>query len=327
MPNLFASLPIRNRDLLPDSLQTLVNVHEREMFTGILHLQTPTEGEAALYFVQGKMVLLHALTGAGWLPIPPTDWRMRLSHLGGDLRVLTLPVEGLRTVRLFLDTSGGEENALGELPARLLSEKIGEWQASASASLIYIEREDTLVFVALPGNLLGATEALLLAPEHFQTGAGVLNQFRAWGERPCRVTHHTNDIASASGREYALRLAFLRLVQKALERYQDLAGRFLVGALGEEINHLNRSRGWSLYFAGAGVTHREFFQDAGRAGAAYQVLLANLENEMQLVVGSQVANQIIGEALSALSPRAWELVNEYIVSKTSLRINQMAEAS
>jgi hypothetical protein len=317
MFDLFSSLPVRNKDLPGGSVQTLVHVHEREMFTGVLHLKNPAE-QAALFFVQGKLSLFYTLSDGHWASVPATDWRSRLAHLEGDLRILALPVEGLRTIRLFVDAAEGEVNIFASLPATIVPDKIGEWQQAGTPSLIHIRRNDSAVFLALPGNMITSTDALLVSPERFQTGLGVLTQLRTWGERPCDVTRCSTDLSSAAGQEYGLRVSFLKLAQNALERYQELAGRFLVGALDEEVNHMNRERGWSMYFAGTGVTHREFFGDAYQAGEAYWAVLSKIESEMELVVGSRVANQIIGQALLELSPASRGWMYEYVLVKSRL---------
>ncbi len=325
MFDLFSSIPVRNKDLPAGSVQTLIHVHEREMFTGVLHLQNLEGGQAALFFVQGILSLFYALSDGYWAAIPATDWRLKLAHMDGDLRILTLPVDGLRTFRLFLDVAEGEVNTFTALPATVVPDKIGEWQRANTPSLIHIRRNEMVVFLALPGNMLSSTDALLLSPDRSQTGLGVLTQLRSWGERPCDLRHCSTDLGSPAGQEYGLRVAFLRLVQKALERYQELAGRFLVSALDEEINQLNRARGWSLIFSGTGLTHREFFSDAYRAGEAYRAILAKMEGEMELVVGSRVANQIIQQALLELSPISRGWLYEYVLAKLQL-VNQFAEA-
>jgi hypothetical protein len=325
MFDLFSYLPVRNKDLPAGSVQTLIHVHEREMFTGVLHLQKPDGGQAALFFVQGILLLFYSLSDGYWAALPATDWRMSLAHAAGDLRILPLPVDGLRTFRLFLDASEGQVDTFSGLPATVVPDKIGEWQRASTPSLIHIHRNEMVVFLVLPGNALTSTDALLLSPDRFQTGLGVLTQLRSWGERPCDLIHCGTDLGSPAGQEYGLRVSFLKLVQKTLERYQELAGRFLVSALAEEINRMTRERGWSLTFAGTGLTHREFFTDAYRAGEAYRAILSKMESEMELVVGSRVAGQIVQQARLELSPISRGWLDEYVLAKAQFA-KQYAEA-
>lgn len=321
MFDLFSSLPIRNRSVDNSYLQTLLKAQERELFTGIAHVQNAAESQFVVFFQQGDSSLVYSFANREWESVPAQDWKVELSRAEGDVRVMALPVEGLRIFRIFLELEKNETHTFVSVPAEQIPARINEWQKADTASLLHVKQQDTQAFFIIPADPVFPLESLLAAPDRFQIGAAVLAQIKSWGERACLLTRLPAELESTSGNEFILRVAFTLLAQKTLERYQELAGRFLVAHLNDAINSLNEQNHRSMYFAGSGVNHREFFLDSEQAGGVYKSLLEKMYEEMNLVVGNEIAGRIFEEALASLSPRLRQQLETYALARSPFPIN------
>ncbi|HEX2696589.1 MAG TPA: hypothetical protein VHM28_02700 [Anaerolineales bacterium] len=312
MFDLFSSLPVRNKEVTNSYLQTLLKIEERELFTGVLHVQNGEKGQVVLLFQQGAQSMVYSLRDGGWRSVSKPDWKHELAQAEGDMRVLALPVEGLRTFRVFLELEKNEAHTSVSMNADQIPAKIADWEQTHTPSLLHVQQHDIQAFFIVSGEPGSSLESLLVGAERFQSGAAVLAQIKSWGPRACLVTRLPTDLESPAGNEYILRMGFSSLVQKALERYQELAGRFLVAHLNDEINALNEQNHWSMYFSGTNIVHREFFADTEQAGRIYRILLEKMRSEMNLVVGSDIAAKIFTDALATLSPRPREWLEKYV---------------
>ncbi|MBI3738906.1 MAG: hypothetical protein HY258_07655, partial [Chloroflexi bacterium] len=108
MFDLFSPLPVRNKRVDNNYLQTLLKVQERELFTGLLHVQNAAQSQFVIFFQQGVLNVVYSLQGGQWKYIPAQDWKAELALAEGDVRVMALPVEGLRIFRIFLELEKNE---------------------------------------------------------------------------------------------------------------------------------------------------------------------------------------------------------------------------
>lgn len=314
MFDLFSSVPVRNKEVTNSYLQTLLKIQEREFFTGALHVQNGGMNQAVLFFREGSPFVFYSLADGQWKSVVQQDWNRELSRAEGGVRTLALPIEGLRIFRLFLELERNDEHTFVSINADRIPAKIAEWEKSNTPSLVHVRQSEAQAFFVISGGPAFPLESLLIGLERFQSGSAVLAQLKSWGERTCYVTRLPTNLESTSGNEYILRVAFCSFVQKALERYQELAGRFLVTHLNDAINLLNGQNRQSMYFLGTSVNHREFFIDSEQAGKVYKALLQKMYDEMNLVVGSEIAGKIFEDALASLLPHLRQQLETYVVS-------------
>src|SRR5581483_9748934 len=311
MFDLFSSLSVRNKEVANSYLQTLLKIQERELFTGVLHVQNGEKSQAVMFFREGVLFAFYTLVGRQWLSVSRQDWNHELTQTEGNVRVLALPVERLRIFLLFLEHERNEEHTFISINA----DKIPDWEQSDSPSLVHVRQGETQAFFVFLGGPSLPLESLLIGSERFQSGSAVLTQIKSWGNRACYVTRLPTNLESVGGNEYVLRVAFSSLAQRTLERYQELAGRFLVTHLNDAINYLNEQNRQSMYFLGTNVNHREFFMDSEQAGRVYKILLEKMYEEMSLVVGSEIAGRIFEDALASTSPRLRRQLETYVLAR------------
>ncbi len=289
----------------------MLEFNQREYFTGITAIQESDGRRTILMFVNGAAVAAYTTVEAGWRhEANPERFKADASR-PAQIRNLGLPAEELRIFRMFLEL--GEENTPSprDLRAEEVEAQLHSLETAGGLILVQVICGDAYAYFVL-SNEGGERDAVLISPDKHLTGMSVTHHFSTLGEQACQVIHIQCPQASDCAIEFALRSTFIELVQKILARYQDMAGRFLVVNLNEELNSLNSKHGRALYFSGTNLNHREFFSAAAQAGEVYRSLLARMQLEMSQVVGSLFAGKIMEEAVKQLSGQARGLAERYL---------------
>jgi hypothetical protein len=243
------------------------------------------------------------------------EWDDVIAASGGDWRVAAIPAEGLRVLRLFLESKLGDAKVISSTPANGLPAQIESWERSGLAGLMLAVRENTSLLMLYPSGETNPADGLLLSEARAQAGSVVANQVKAWGERPCQVMLCTYEEKSEAWKEYDLRISFSSFVQTVLHRYEELAGRFLVTDLGEQVNEEIRDWGMALSLYGSKLSNRQFFETAERAGKAYVDVFKMVDKQMEVVIGEKMATGIFEDALMQLGADSRVLVKEYVLSQ------------
>jgi hypothetical protein len=315
LSEVFSSLPVQNREASASYLQTLSQMQEHSLYTGLIHVSNSAAKQIVIFYVQGREMLFYSFIGTRWKLMSRAERSDQLvANAGGDIRFLALPAEGMRILRLFLEVDTG--GSINFLPASAVQipAKLSEWQSEKTPGLAHIRRpQGTNVFFLLSAAASVSTETLLIAANYVQMGTAAINQIKTWNESDARFVQLPLDLTCEGGREYFLRISFIDLLQKILMRYQELAGRFLLMNLNEEINRIDSERGWSIYVSGANMVHREFFAGVEDAAQVYRTLLDKIGSEMSLVVGTKVASEIIKTALLQLPANEQHAVTDNIL--------------
>ena len=316
MIDLFSSIPVRLEGVTGSYIHAQVQMRARDLFTGLYHIGGT--GQLALFFLKGKLVGVYRLTDGRWNCLPHPVWDETITGwASGDLRELGLPEDGLRVCRLMLEADFGDSRTLPALRADELVPYLSKWHRAGKAGLALIRQSDFSAVMLLPADSLEPTEGVLVSRFQLRTGPAVVTQVREWGDRPCLVTLCTHRDDSDAWKEYNLRVSFGALVQRALKRYEELAGRFLISDLGEQVNQETRSRGWAISLFGNSLSVRQYFQTADSAGRAYAALLAIMNGQMDSVVGGKMVESILSAATVPLQDEARTLLQDYVLSRVS----------
>jgi hypothetical protein len=318
MIDVFSSIPIRVPGASATEVQAQVQLHARDQFTGLFHLQGE-DGQLVLLFFKGKLTAARQFRGRDWEPLHAHLQDDALAKAKGDLRILSVPPEGLRLFRLLLGSDFGESNTIPSLPASKVAEQVANWQRAGRTGLALVTDREGDSAVLLLGSDGGAlTDGALVSPAGVQAGAGVLNQIGAWGERPCSVALCLYNPESDVWKDHDLRVSFARLLQTTLARYAELAGRMLVADMGEQLNAVSSNEGWDVSLYGSSVSNRHYFETAENAARAYARLLEVVDRQMDLVIGSKMADQIWMDALTKLPGPAQQMIREQVVTRAHL---------
>jgi len=313
MLDIFSSIPIRARDVSSNLIHAQIQIHEKELFTGLFHING--KEPSAFLFAQGKLFAVYKLSEKRWLNLPPSEWEGEITSSSGDFRAVSASMEGLRLLRLFFEADFSEAKTNPSLPANELNSYVGSWQRGDKAGLALVHQNGVSALMLFPAKESVFTEAALINETQTQTGPMVINQIKAWGNRPCQTEFCVYQEQSEAWREYSLRVSFGAFVQFVLRRYEELAGRFLVTDLGEQVNEETQSWGLALSLYGSALSNRQFFETAERAGQTYVTIFDIVGKQMTAVVGEKMATNIYKEAAMQIELNSRMLVQKYILSR------------
>lgn len=313
MLDIFSSLPIRAKDANGNLVHAQIQMHGKDLFTGILYIR----GTAQLVFLfaQGKLISIYRLSENHWLDLPKMEWDETIAASSGELRITPLSVENVRVIRLFLESDFSAAKTIPSVPAGELTFHANQWRGGHRAAIVTVRREDAGALLLFPEAESTFTEAVLVSDVQTLTGPAVANQIKSWGDQPCQVTTCVADDRSEAWKEYFLRVSSGKFVQNVLQRYGELAGQFLITDLNELVNDEAKSWGLALSLYGINLSNRQFFETLDRAGRAYVTIFNIISGHMQKVIGEKVVTDIRKEAIMRLELDDRILVQEYVVSR------------
>jgi hypothetical protein len=311
--DIFSPIPVRARGITASLVNTEIRVYEKDMFTGIFHANGGSQ--LVFLFAQGRLLSVYRLEGGrGWRLVPKSEWDDAIAGAAGELRVTGLTGDGLRLLRLFLESDFSDSQTEPALPASELTAYVKHARGHR-AGLVSLSHSGTTALALFPAGTENPAEAVLLDDQQVQTGSVALNQIRAWGSRSCRAQLSACEPRSAAWREYFLRVSFAQFVQFVLSRYGELAGNFLVTDLGEQVNDEMQGLGVALALYGNKLSNRQFFENAERASVTYTAIFEMMLGQMRAVVGEKVVLSLRREAVMQLELDDRAFVQEYVVSR------------
>ncbi len=313
MLDIFSPIPVRAQDVTANLINTQIKIHQKDMFSGVFHISG--EAQSAFLFISGKLISVYKLVNRNWRRFPKVEWDDVIADASGNLRVATMSGEGLRILRLFLESDFSESKTIPSLPASELAAYVKNAPAGNYTRLISLRQNGASALLLFPPGETTPAEALLVDEDQTQTGVMVSNQVRAWGDQACQVLLCGHDPNSEAWREYALRVSFAQFTQLVLKRYGEIAGKFLVTDLNEQINDEAKNWNIALSLYGDKLSNRQFFEDTQRAGEAYVTIYTAIREQMKSVVGDKVVVDIRKEAIIELNLDTRILVQEYVISR------------
>lgn len=313
MIDIFSPIPVRAQGITASLINTQIQIHQKDLFTGIFH--TTEKSQSVFLFNQGNLISIYKFTDKAWVNVTKNKWDEVIAASAGDLRVTSMAGEGLRVLRLFLESDFSESKAIPDLPANELITYANNWQSGNRAALLSVHQNEASALMLFPLGETNPTDAMLLNDQQAQTGSVVANQIRAWGTRGCQVLLCGHEPRSEAWKEYALRIAFAQFIQIVLKRYGELAGQFLMTDLNEQVNE--EAKNWDIALAlyGSNLSNRQFFEDMDRAGKSYVTILNAMGDQMKVVIGEKVVTSIRKEAILQLELDNRILVQEYVISR------------
>lgn len=311
--NIFSILPVRTQDITVHFVRTQMQIYQKDLFTGIFHING--KSQLVFLFVRGKFISIYWFDGVGWVNISKSGWENEIEEGAGELRIAGMAADGARVLRLFLESDFTDVIVALDFPSNELISYLTASQRGENARLVSMFQNGVSAIMLFPNAETVPTEAALMTDSQVQTGLTVLNQVRAWGNRPCTMMLCADKPNSIAWQEYSLWMFFSRFVHIVIGRYGELAGQFLVNDLSEHINSVIRDGGLALSLYGNKLSSRHFFEDINHASQAYVTIFSAMNKEMMAVVGDKMAVNIRKEAIMQLDLDSRILVQEYVISR------------
>lgn len=132
-----------------------------------------------------------------------------------------------------------------------------------------------------------------------------------WHETQFDVSVYSGEQTSEAFQENLLVRTFTGVLQKVIRRYNELAGRSLVNALGQEITNAARGQGWHIQSAGETVMDSEIFSTIQDQASAYRMLAGLCMARIEDVLGPKITNTILRETLTQLDKTSLQILQTY----------------
>lgn len=313
MIDIFSPIPVRAQEITANLIRAQIQIHENDLFTGIFHVHG--KSQLVFLFTHGRLISIYQLGERNWWQPPKLQWDDVIDEGSGELRVASVSDDGLRVLRLFLESDFSESKTVPSLPASEIPSYVGHSKGKNDIGLVSVRQNGSSALLLFPAEAESPAEAVLVDDLETQTGSAAVNQIRAWGSRACQVLFCASEPRSEAWREYFLRVSFSQFIQLILSRYSQLAGNFLVTDLDEHVNEQAKNLDIALSLYGTKLSNRQFFENAEHAGKVYASIFGAMNGQMNGIVGERVALSIRKEAVLQLELDDRVLVQEYVISR------------
>jgi hypothetical protein len=214
------------------------------------------------------------------------------------LRVLALTPNTARLVKILLEQPDGDTSAVIQFGQ--LQPIVNQAMQSSLPILVHFSWANAQGFILLPGGGLPEQHSLFIASRQVLHSEGGLDALYQWQDSACQVRMVRSDESTLAWREYCLHYAFNRLVEYLFARLETLTDRVLLGEIRRELNFTTSANGWNINVSFSDVSDQAVFSSPQQAGDVYRRLLAILIRHAAPVIGSQMTDMLVGEALNRL---------------------------
>ncbi|MFO7583676.1 MAG: hypothetical protein R6W69_03020 [Anaerolineales bacterium] len=232
------------------------------------------------------------------------------------LRVLALTPNTARLVKILLEQSGSDTSAV--IQSGQLQPVVNQAMQSSLPVLVHFSWTNAQGFTLLPGGGLPEHHTLFIASRQVLHSEGSLDALYQWQDSACQVRMVRSDESTLAWREYFLHYAFDWLVKYLFVRLETLAGRMLLSEILRDLNFTTSANSWNINVSFSDVSDQAVFSSPQQAGQVYQRLLGILIRHAVPVIGDQMTDMLVREALNSLHA-------PYRISYEQIRVYALAD--
>jgi hypothetical protein len=301
MNSFLTSAPYNASTGSPAYAQSVLDFYYQNLMSGMIEINLPA-GQLLLLIAEGIPVSAYR-TGAAagpHQPLPPD--RLFDSWPAGDahIRSLALPRQAVRLARQVFEwqppLSTWDQPTL-EIPAFLDS-----FRTRIDSGLLHIVWERSEGYLTLQSGEVVLNESVLSSPHQVTVGEANYRRILFAKDPICRISCCTSRQDSPAGEQQLLRLALTGWASHILQRYQQLVGRSLIGALTGELNGCLHARPLYIQLAADGLQDTHVFGSTEHCVQAYQLVITAMAHHMGKVIGSGLTRTVFKESFSKLRP-------------------------
>jgi hypothetical protein len=300
MKHLFPSASATEISASAAQVQALIQMFRQDLMTGLIDINYLPDKQLIFLFTEGKIATTYLLTSLDWKRLQPLEWNALVSNITGTVRTLQLPREGLRVSKILIESDTPIRTFTTQTSD--LKKHVEEWTAYPHNGPIHLRWSQAEAVMLFPGYNPAAQPALFVNNEQAICGTDAFRNILNWHETQCEASVYSGDQASEAFEEYLLQRTFTGTVQKVIRRYNELAGRSLVNALGQEITTAARGQGWHIQSSDGTVTDAEIFSSIQNQASAYRMIAGLCLSRIEDVMGSKITTSIVQETLSQMDP-------------------------
>lgn len=310
MPDFSVFIPATYQNISSGHVETLLQVRQEELFTGLMRLSRSSGENLVLTFLGGVQQKLYRCFENATEAIPKQTRLDVSNHSDSSVGFLRLPVEALRFTKVVYEAPILRVDATIFSPEEL-RDAAGYWSMDGEPGIVHVRSEKINRFYLIAGHSSPIIEELSFGDGDARFSIGDTSFPQALPAEKYHVVRYISRREHEVWREYELRLAFNPLIHMLLNRFGELAGRMLTERLCEQLSVWAREGGWNITITGNGAVNRQYFDSLESAIGVYAELLRRFRQEASRAIGSRMVENISRETLMKLDPYRRELLTQY----------------
>jgi hypothetical protein len=228
--------------------------------------------------------------------LPNLNWDIPLRQYGrGTLVIEPLPARALMFRKVIIEEiTQPQPQASG---TNQLKTMLSLAEHNLNPTLFHIRWEKAEGFVLVAGGRVPIRHALLITPSGLEEGNMALDHMLIWEEARCNVTIHRGDIKNQAWLELHLNILFEWYCSTILSHYGQLTGSVMVQSITRRVSMYGVQMGWNIEPLKMELKDTSLFPCAADAGAAYQKILQSIKDQIEPVIGSSLAKNLLKQSI------------------------------
>lgn len=290
-------------------LQDLLLAWKHDLHQGIVEISYPGNEQLVLFFVDKAISCVYSINSAGRKSVPPSEYAAELKDEESDVRLLPMPLEGIRIGKAMLECSHVEQTST--IPTANFKRYLEDLARLPNPSLVRANWPEAEAIFIIPGNKIQIQDMLFISREQILARGKALARSISWHEPSCEITSYTSDMQSDACLVCYLHIYFIFALEAILGRYSELAGGGLTNMVSEAINNEATKNNWHINTMDGSVLDQEIFSSPQSACLAYQALMNVCVPQVAMVIGKKLTQTIIQSIFSAIGATGREILQKY----------------
>ncbi len=292
----------------PAPLNILANIAQQSLSGALLQTFIAPDEQVNFLFLAGKIVnAYHIRQGkATRLSQGETEQALR-NEAHSKTQVVPLPPHGLRLYKAYVESCTVLETRRES--TEKITDLIAEWQSASEPTFAIFQWESADALVYLSGKASFTRQAIFVTPESVESDLyPILN---SWDQPTFSLSLLHSDNKTPAWIELELQMAFIHFSGQLMMRYRAIGGRNLVDILCKEFNDIAASQQTDINAFGGVIIDKQLFADAASAARVYAILLENILEHMETMMGSNLLMSTVKQILESSEVYMRELSQTY----------------
>jgi len=302
----FSTLPTYNRKAA-STLSALIEACQRDSMTGLLRLED-SSGELFLWtFVNGEGKSLFEYENEKWLGVPRSQWTMKLGDSQANIRKSHMPVQGVRTCDVVLNSVIEQKSSM-KLSGSELLRQVQVWYERPEPGFIHVQAENQELFGLIFADGVSNMEVLLFSDNYAVFSVEQPDDLPIKSDGEYQVRLYVGDKQQDIWLENRLRLAFAALMRLMIQRFGYMVGFVLADRLCARLTDANQARGLAIKLTSNGIENSQLFYSFHEASESYSFILNSFFAETRILIGPRISKEIAISMLDKLNIGQRELL-------------------
>jgi hypothetical protein len=298
--------------------QELLQSLADKKFTGFVHASLGDDATLVIFF-EGRRIDVYKITNQSYSVVESLKQNDVISGLHGNIRIGAMPGAGLRVLRLLMESTQDTGVPKEIVSAARVLDRMKSLQNGEAKLGVAVNNEGAFAVLVLNTSAKFFSEGMIASASSAYVNDEVLNQIFNWRDQSCSIYMYKPKDGSDAWRELELRTALENFLKYSLDRYKQIAGLFLLSDLAAQINQIFKGQGLSLTLNGSTFSNFQFFGQLDAAMLTYIRLLDIIDNQLVMVIGDKMANQVWLDGFSKISAPNKNVLSEQVFKKTNLK--------